>query len=153
NGIPLFQPPSPLTPNATPEPTPTLQGNPSGGLSDWIIYRRECCIGQPEKHCPLYTEGYLQAGPTIPFATTVSRQLAAGWSISGGLRAVFFDESMRSAWVIDGHIINTYESGGGENKPFPLTFFSNGVRSDLVNFLGKTGRKEFTIQNFNRTSV
>ncbi len=151
--VPVYAPPSPLRPNATPERVATQPGSHPGGLSDWIVYRRPGCEGAHGHVSPMYTELYLQAGPTFPVGTTLSRELRAGWSITGGLRALFFNEGLTSAWTIDGHIINTNLGAGGEGKPFDVTFFHNGVRSDLVVHEGVAGRKSFTVQVSNRTQV
>ena len=151
---PVFPAPSPLAPNAVPDrPVQTVAAY-SGGLSDWIVYRRECCEGMHGRQTPLYTELYLQAGPSMPVGgTTLSRELKTGWSIAGGVRAVIFNEQHTSAWVVDGHLINTHESAGRQDTQFPLTFFHNGVRSDLVVFEGVAGRRTFSLLDSNRTMV
>lgn len=153
NEVPLYPAPSPLTKNGVPESGPATVPTVSGGLSDWIVYRRECCEGAHGRVTPLYTELYLQAGPSFPVGTTVSRELTVGWSIAGGARALFFNEVQSAAWVVDAHLINTNEGGGGEHKQFPVTFFHKGVRSDLVIHEGVAGRKTFSIQDSNRTMV
>lgn len=151
---PVFPPPSPLAVNGTPEQSPPPGAAYTGGLSDWILYRRDCCKGRHGNLTPLYTELFLESGPSIPVGgMTLSRELKTGWSILGGARALFFNESQTCAWVVEGHIINTNESGGAQNTQFPLTFFPNGVRSDEVVFEGVAGRKTFSIQNSNRTLV
>lgn len=151
--VPVYAQPSPLNPYATPERTVPPVGSHPGGLSDWIVYRRPGCEGPLGPATPMYTEFYLQAGPTFPLGTTLSRELRTGWSISGGVRGLFFNESLTSAWTVDGHIINTNLGAGGEGKPFDVTFFQNGIRSDLVVHEGVAGRKAFTVQVSNRTQV
>jgi len=151
---PTFPATAPLGRNGSAEPTSQPGGADRSGLSDWIVYRRDCCEGRHGAVTPLYTELYLEAGPSIPVGgQTLSRELKTGWSIAGGARALFFNEQHSRAWVVDAHIINTNESAGVLNTQFPLTFFHNGVRSDLVVFEGVAGRKTFSIQNSNRTMV
>jgi hypothetical protein len=151
---PIYPPPSPLAPNAEIERQPGAIVPAGGVLSDWIVYRRECCEGPEGRYTPLYTELYVNAGPTMPIGgDTLSRELQTGWTITGGARALFFNESLTRAWVFDLHLINTNLSGGAQDTQFPVTFFQNGTRSDLVNFLGVTGRKTFSVHNYNRTLV
>lgn len=153
-GPSAFPPPSPLLPNAASEKVDAPAYGDQSGLSDWIVYRRDCCEGAPGKQTPLYTEIYLQAGPSIPVGgMTLSRELKAGWSIMGGARALFFNEPMTRAWVVDLHIINTNESAGVNDTQFPITFFHNGIRSDLAVFQGQIGRQTFSLENSNRTMV
>ena len=151
---PAFPAPGPLAPNGDP-PLPVIQaGSESGGLSDWITYRRDCCEGGHGKYTPLYNELYVNAGPSVPVGgMTLSRELKTGWSITGGGRALFFNDTFSSAWVVDAHIINTNESAGRENTQFPILFFEKGIRSDQVVFEGVAGRKTFSIQDSNRTLV
>ena len=151
---PIFPPPSPTGRDGVPDlpaMTPVFAG---GGMSDWIVYKRDCCEGRPGVHTPLYTELYLNSGASIPMGgMTLSRELKTGWSITGGARALFFNEPLTNAWVVDVHLINTNESAGKQDTQFPITFFQNGVRSDLVVFEGVAGRKTFSVQNSNRTLV
>src|SRR5206468_2530031 len=76
-------------------------------------------------------------------------ELRTGWSISGGARALIFNEPETRAWVVDAHIINTNESAGRRNTAFPLTIFHNG--SKVV--FGPGGIPGATLQNSNRTMV
>lgn len=154
---PYYPRPAAVGPATPTGPRPTQVGEivpATGGLSDWITYRRDCCEGPFDRVTPLFSEIYLRAGPSIPFGgQTLSRQLDTGWSIAGGWRALFFNEPLTRAWVFDAHIMNTNEGAGRFNTQFPVTFFHNGVRSDLVVFEGVAGRKTFSIQNSNRTLV
>lgn len=151
---PIYPAPAPLAPRSPVNRPDDNLVPATGGLSDWITYRRDCCEGPVGRYTPLYTEFYLQSGPSFPVGgMTLSRELKAGWSITGGLRALFFNEAHTRAWVVDGHIINTNESAGRQNTQFPVTFFEKGVRSDLVVFEGAAGRKTFSLQNSNRTLV
>ncbi len=149
---PIYPPPPPITPEATPY-RPTVPAN--GGLSDWILYKRDCCEGKHGVYTPLYTEIYVNSGPSVPVGgMTLSRELKTGWSITGGARVLFFNEPHNRAWVVDLHIMNTNEGGGGAgNTQFPVTFFQNGVRSDQIVFQGVAGRTTFSVQGMNRTSV
>jgi hypothetical protein len=149
---PDFVPPHPLPGvGRAPIDVPTA---PSGGLSDWILYRgdavrwrRDCCEGHPGNQTPLFTELYLRAGPSIPIGRqTISQEVQTGWSIVGGARALFFDQAMTEAWTVDVHIINTNQ-GGHTNTPFPAdqlpaNIFPFGVRPATV-----------TVQSSNRTMV
>lgn len=147
---PIYPPPAPITPEMT--PIRPVEVTSVGGLSDWIVYRRDCCEGKPGAYTPLYTEIYFNAGPTMPVGgTTLSRELRTGWSFTAGARALFFDEPHTRAWAVDLHIMNTNASGTG-NTQYPVTFFQNGVRSDLLPFNG-VNRTTFSVQGSNRTSV
>jgi len=119
-----------------------------GALSDWIVYRRECCEGRHGRLTPLYTELYLSAGPSFPVGgTTLSRELQTGWSIAGGARVLLFDEPLTRAWVVDLHLINTNESGINNGRRFPLTIFRTNTRQDF----GVNGTPGLTVKNSNRT--
>ncbi|MSQ93183.1 MAG: hypothetical protein EXR98_01360 [Gemmataceae bacterium] len=151
---PIYLAPSPVPPPKSAAASDDKLVPATGGLSDWIVYRRNCCEGPHGAYTPLYTEFYFNAGPSFPVGgMTLSRELKIGWSFTGGVRALFFNEPHTSAWVVDGHIINTNESAGKQNSQFPVTFFEKGVRSDLVVFEGVAGRKTFSLQNSNRTLV
>jgi hypothetical protein len=105
-------------------------------------------------YTPLYTELYLNAGPSVPVGNgTLSQELKTGWSITGGTRALFFNEPQTRAWVVDAHIINTNQSAGRQNTAFPVAFSHNGQKSSDVLFKGQTGLTDFTLQNANRTLV
>lgn len=127
-------------------------GNTLSGLSDWILDRRPCCEGEPSKRTPLYTEWYVNSGVSVPISRATSdlaRQVQTGWSITGGARALFYNEPLTSAWVIDLHIINTNESAGHTNQGFPLTIYQNGTK-----FTFGSGRLALaTLQDSNRTAV
>ena len=112
---PVFPPPSPLAPQADGAvKTPSdAYGTGVSGLSDWILDKRPCCEGAPTKSTPLYTEWHVNSGVSVPFSRATSdlaRELQTGWSITGGARALFYNESLTSAWVVDLHVINTNES-------------------------------------------
>jgi hypothetical protein len=127
---PMFPRPSPITPMGA-TAGEARQVHSGSGLSDWILYRRECCEGPFSSAIPLYGEFYLQAGPSVPVGgITLDKELQTGWSIAGGLRVLFFNEPQTRAWVVD-----------------------NGTRSDQVLFEGVVGRQTFSIQSSNRTMV
>ena len=151
---PIFPPPTPIVPDATTEAQKEPEIPAGGGLSDWVLYRRKCCEGGHGVYTPLYTELYLNAGPSVPVGgMTLSRELRTGWSITGGARALFFNEPQTRAWTVDLHVINTNESAGKQDTAFPLLFFHNGQRSDQFTFEGNTGITNFKLQNSNRTLV
>jgi hypothetical protein len=103
---PAYPAPSPTQSQGTPahEIPPEAYSGDMSGLSDWIVYRRDCCEGKHGRLTPLYTEVYLRAGPSIPIGgQTLSRELQTGWSITGGVRALFFNEPMTKAWTVDLH--------------------------------------------------
>ena len=129
---PIFPPPAPLSKNGEIAPVIEPTAHSLGGLSEWIVYRRDCCEGPEGRRTPLYTELYLRAGPSIPFGgQTLSRELQTGWSIVGGARALFFNEPMTRAWAFDMHIINTNESAGRHNTQFPVTVVNKGISTDF----------------------
>jgi hypothetical protein len=145
---PLYPPPSPTTPDGAPNRPEASPLPASGVLSDWILNKRDCCEGRHGIYTPLYTEVYLNAGPSVPIGgMTLSRELKTGWSITGGARALFFNEPLTQAWTVDLHIINTDESGGRRNTQFPVTIFQNGTKF----VFGPGGIPGAGIQNSNRT--
>ena len=150
---------APRTPYASPPP---LIGNGShelpaeaflantGGLSDWIVYRRECCEGRHGRVTPLSTEIYTFAGPSIPVGgQLLSRELQTGWSIGIGAKALFFNERMTDAWVIGAHILNTHQDSANTGNRFPLTVFRAGTREDF----GTGGTPGVTVDRSDRTMV
>lgn len=147
---PLYPTPSPIASRqVTPRPESDLVPA-TGVLSDWIAYRRDCCEGPPGRYTPLYTELYVRAGPSEPVGGGVlNRDLQTGWSFQGGARALFFDEPHTAAWVVDLHIINTYESAGANKTQFAVTAPVKGV---TVNY-GQGGIPGATLQGSNRTLV
>ena len=151
---PTFPPPSPTAEYGSPEGPKETYVPAQGGLSDWVLYKRDCCEGSPGRYTPLYTELYLNGGPSFPVGgMTLSRELKTGWSIVGGAKALFFNEPQTRAWVVDLHIINTNESAGKRNTEFPLTFFHKGQRSDQFTFEGQMGITQFSLHDSNRTLV
>ena len=147
---PTYPPPAPIAPHGDAEKSSETYTPAGGGLSDWILNRRECCEGQPGKRTPLYTELYINAGPSFPIGrgnSDLAHELETGWSMTGGARALFFNEPLTRAWVIDLHVINTNEGGGHHNQGFPLTVYHNGTK--LV--YGSNGLGLATLHNYNRT--
>ena len=70
---PAYTAPSPLgdidtEPKADPTPPP-------GVLSDWIVYKRDCCEGRHGICTPLYTEIY-RAAPRFPSAHDAEPRIA-----------------------------------------------------------------------------
>jgi len=145
---PIFPPPSPLGKNGETTPVKEPMMPSIGGLSDWIVYRRDCCESPVGRRTPLFSEIYLNVGPSIPIGgQTLSRELQTGWSVTGGARALFFNEPLTKAWAFDIHIINTHESAGRHNTPFAVTVFHRGIRTDF----GVGGAPGATLQDSNRT--
>jgi hypothetical protein len=146
---PAYPPPSPLHDVSETQPTPHQATTaPVGVLSDWIVYRKDCCEGRLGMCTPLYTEAYLRAGPSIPVGgMTLSRELQTGWSITGGARFLLFNEPMTSAWVVDVHLINTHETAVRNGTEFPITIFRAGTREDF----GLNGTPGATVKSSNRT--
>jgi hypothetical protein len=130
-----------LQPSATSPPSPS-------GLSDWILYRRpDCCSSSPLP--PVYGEGYLRVGPSIPVGGNyIGRNLLVGWTIEGGVRALFFNAPMTRAWVVDAHIINSNNSGVADGDPRVLKIFEkNAAGTSTLTDVSAT------VRNFNRTLV
>jgi hypothetical protein len=136
---------APLPPGAAPW-APAEPG--LSGLSDWILYRRpSCCSAGP---CwPLFGELYLRVGPSIPFGGHfLGRELIVGWTLEGGVRGLFFNQEMTSAWVIDAGIVNSNNGALSPGTPTTLNIFlPNGAGG-----VAKT-KKDVTIQDYNRTFV
>ncbi len=147
---PLFPVPSPTEDQKEIRATKPVGPAASGGLSDWITYQQREPDGMPRRYTPLYTETYLRAGPSIPIGgTTLSNELATGWSVVAGVRALFFNEPHTRAWVADLHIINTHQYNNGNATAFPLTIFNGNTRTDL----GVNGTPGGTVNASNRTMV
>jgi hypothetical protein len=149
---PTYPPPAPIGPHEGSEKPAETYMPASGGLSDWILYQRDCCEGQSCRSTPLYTEWYVNSGVSVPVSrgtSDLARELQTGWSITGGARALFYNEPLTRAWVVDMHLINTDESAGKHNQGFPLTIFNNGAKF----VFGSNGLPLATLQNSNRTMV
>lgn len=128
---PIYSVPSPLS-DADSEANGDATYVPAGTLSDWIVYRRDCCEGRHGLCTPLYTEVYLRAGPSFPVGSaTLSKELQTGWSIAGGARFMLFNEPLTKAWVVDAHLINTHQDAKGAGTSFPVTIFRAGVRENF----------------------
>jgi len=144
---PSYGPPTPIGEGDT-ELKPVSHHAPAGVLSDWIVYKKDCCEGRHGLCTPLYTEVYLRAGPTVPVGgMTLSRELVTGWSITAGARFLLFNEPQTNAFVVDVHIINTNEGGTRDGTAFPITIFRAGTRQDF----GVNGVPGVTVKNSNRT--
>lgn len=127
--------------------SPTGGGPVDSGLSDFILYRRpECCsVKGPLR--PLYTEMYLRTGVSLPVGGQfLSRELQVGWTIEGGVRALFFNAETTSAWVVDVGLVNSNNSGAHTPTPVTLNIFEK-------NALGVSALTPMTatIRNYNRT--
>jgi hypothetical protein len=147
---PPFAPPAPLQKDAV-EPTAPVQATSyPGGLSDWILYRRDCCEGRHGNQTPLYIELYLESGVVYPMHNTLlGSQLHPGWTIAGGARALFFNEPMTAAWVFDGHIFNIDQWGGRQHTGFPVTVFQAGQK----HVFGVGAVPGATVEDYNRAGV
>jgi hypothetical protein len=120
----------PLAPQAMPagnmaapdEPLPGAMPAGPSGLSDWILYRRPgsgCCEPGPLR--PIYADAYLRVGPSVPVGGTyLGRELLVGWTIEGGVRALFFDAETTSAWVVDAGVVNTNNGALSPGTPVVL---------------------------------
>jgi hypothetical protein len=151
---PLFPPPAPLAPHADGQTQASSDTYDTGvsGLSDWLLDKRNCCEGGPSKSTPIYTEWYVNSGVSVPIGRATSdlaRQLETGWSITGGAKALLFNDTLTRAWVVDLHIINTNQGAGHNNDGFPITIFENATKTTF----GSGGTPLATLQDSNRTSV
>jgi len=120
----------------------------SGGVSDWIAYRRpDCCShGAP---APLFSELFLRVGPSVPVGGNyLGRELTVGWSLEGGVRGLLFNPEMTRAWVAEFHIVNSNNSGIGNGDPTNLSVF---VKDNLGTSTRQT--VAVTVRNYNRTMV
>jgi hypothetical protein len=151
---PVYPPPSPFAP--LPDDAPALVPARSG-LSDWILYRRDCCEGSHGKLTPFYTELYFGSGPSFPIRGTsvFSNELETGWTLMGGARGLLFNEEMTRAWVFDLHIINIHQYAGAHNTAFPLTVTPNGISitSGVTPSAGGGFEPNFRLEDVNRTMV
>jgi hypothetical protein len=161
--VPGVQPPpiqrdQPKVSDATPGASMPLPNEGPGGapglsgLSDWILYRRpgsDCCDPGPLK--PIYSEAYLRVGPSAPVGGNyLGRQLLLGWSIEGGFRALFFDQSTTNAWVVDIGVINT---NNGALNPGAISVPLNVAQPppNPVTGLNTFSTVQATVHNYNRT--
>jgi hypothetical protein len=116
------------------------------GLDDWMLYRRpDCCSAGPLM--PLYSELYLRVGPSIPVGGTLTgRDLLVGWTFEGGVRGMYFNPQMTSAWIIDVGIVNTNNGALSPGTPITLNIIEpNAVGTPTL------GTHTVTIRNYNRT--
>jgi hypothetical protein len=117
-----YQPGTPPAPVPVPkEATPAQPGTQTAdegrtGLSSWITYDRDnCCIG-PGGGVPVLTEVFFRVGPSAPIGGEFfGRNLAAGWMVEGGARALFFDNAWKAAWTVELGVTNDYNPGHGDN--------------------------------------
>lgn len=119
---------------------------PPTGLSDWILYRRpSCCSAGPLT--PIYSEGYIRAGPSVPVGGTLTgRELLVGWTFEGGIRTMLFNPQMTSAWIVDAGVVNTNNGALSPGRPILLNIIEpNAVGTATL------GPHLVTIKNYNRT--
>ncbi len=153
---PVYPPPSPFLPLPEEAPAPVAARS---GLSDWILYRRDCCDGKLGRLWPFYTELYFNSGASFPVARNTSPlagELETGWTLMGGARGLLFNEEMTAAWVFDIHIINIHQYASEHNRTFPLTVFQNGVPKQsgvTPNDNGVGVEPNFNLEDLNRTMV
>lgn len=116
------------------------------GLSDWILYRKpSCCSAGPLM--PLYTDAYLRAGPSVPVGGTFTgRDLLVGWTIEGGVRGMFFNQQMTSAWIIDAGVVNTNNGALSPGTPILLDIIQPNAAGTPTR-----GPTFVTMKNYNRT--
>jgi hypothetical protein len=92
---------------------------------------------------------FLRVGPSIPVGGNfLGRELQVGWSIEAGVRGLFFNPQMTGAWVLEGHVVNSNNSGGAEGDPAMLNIF-------VKNAAGVATLTDVaaTVRNYNRTMV
>ncbi len=145
---------TPATPETLPAPgvlpggTPLPAGPPTAPtpLSDWMLYRRpSCCSAGPL--FPFYTEAYVRAGPSVPVGGTFTgRELLVGWTFEGGVRGMFFNQAMTSAWIVDAGVVNTNNGALSPGTPVKLDI----ILPDATGTPTR-GFHDVTIHNYNRT--
>ncbi|MBI2807893.1 MAG: hypothetical protein HYX68_23160 [Planctomycetes bacterium] len=147
---PIYPAPSPVAPQGALAPVVETRVPRLSGLSDWIVYKRDCCEGGAGRYTPLYTELYFGAGPSFPFGgQTLGRELQNGWSFKTGARVLFFNEPHSRAWVVDVHIVNTRQGAREQGTEFPVVVFQRGTKIEF----GKNGLPGATLGDSNRTLV
>jgi len=142
-GAEPLPPPAALVPGAV---TPGMVAPSLSGLSDWITYERpECCSSGPL--APLYSELFLRVGPSFAVGGNyLGRELQVGWAIAGGVRGLLFNPETTKAWVVEFHVINSFNSGGGGQDPVTLDILQR-------NAVGGVTRQNVpvTVRSYNRT--
>jgi hypothetical protein len=122
---------------------------------DWILYRRPGSCYCPIGGCgPIKSELYLRSGVDFPFGHGIyGHVLYPGWNIAGGARALFCNQDMTSAWVVDAGIINTLnQRKRSAVEPVTLTVFEPnafGIVTPVT--FGENGIPGVTIDTYNRT--
>jgi hypothetical protein len=152
---PIMPPPSTsaLPPSGPSAPiTLSLPGAYGGydvpGISNWISRETSpCCNGPVGGNSEVGTELYFRAGPSLPLGDSplLSRNLAAGFTVAGGAKTLFYNHPFTEAWYIDTGISNSENSALGTAEPIT---FNTAVP-------GRQGVAPFTVtlRNVNRTFV
>jgi hypothetical protein len=74
------------------------------------------CCGPIGSHGPIGQEIYLRAGPSFPLGNDLlTRNLEQGWVVQGGGRSQFFNPAGDAAWVVDLHVMYTYNRGTNQD--------------------------------------
>lgn len=104
----------------------------------------DCDVGQT----PIGTEYYLRVGPSFPVGNEVlGRNLRTGFTVGGGVRALFYSNDYRRAWTLDVGLANAFHSGGGQ-KPAETFRYTTLVppNNNLVTI-------PVGVRNFSKTSL
>lgn len=122
-------------------------------LSNWITYQRNNCCEAPLGHnLPIGTEFFVRSGPSVPIEGDVyGRVLDVGWVFQGGVRALFWDNSLDRAWTVEASISNQSNRAGTNDVRIPLSVIDNftGKRQEF----GKGNLPGVTVAGLNRTFV
>lgn len=146
---PTSDPAAALNPKI-PVPTPSAYG--PGMTSDWIQYARPtscyCPIGG---NGPIQLELYTREGIAMSFGNSiVARQLEPGWIIQGGVRSLFFQPDMWSAWVVDLGLMNSFNYTHHPEGIDGSVLVPTSTSAARVNY-GTGGIPPLTLHEINRT--
>lgn len=123
--------------------TPSVSGSPTGvpseapvvssngyampGVTNWVSRARPCCNYPFGRDPEIGSELYFRVGPSIPIGdgAFLSRNLATGFTVQGGLRTLFYNNDYTRAWTIDGGMSNTFNSANRDGERFNLPQLNN----------------------------
>jgi hypothetical protein len=119
------------------------------GVSSWLTYPKPAgCCGPVGGNGLIEGEVYLRNGISIPIGGNLfGRELDPGWMVTGGVRSLFFDPSLESAWTVDLSLSFTDNNAPNSATPVPLV---NVLDRSTGNIIPST---TVTISNLTRTAV
>ena len=132
DAVPKPAPPAAATPIDSPPPSANPMPAPAAGLGVPIVQTpapflggppvagctapmNDCC-GPIGAHGPIGQEIYTRFGASFPLGNgLLAKGLDVGWVAQVGGRAQYFNPAGDAAWVLDAHVIYTYNNGHGQD--------------------------------------